>query len=70
MTCEHRECREGPHVPRVYGSWYTMVCSSCGAWQTMTHPVVGSDGVERAFHVSEWHPAEELAKALERNDDR
>jgi hypothetical protein len=57
-------------VPRVYGSWASQVCTACGAWRTMTHPVMGLDGKTRSWHVSAWHPAAELAKALERNDDR
>jgi hypothetical protein len=36
VSCDHREWREGPHIPRIYGTWYSVTCTACGAWRTMT----------------------------------
>jgi hypothetical protein len=37
----------------------------------MTHRVPQLNGLlGPAYHFSEWHPADELKEALERNEDR
>ncbi len=60
MTCNHTNVKQGPSVPRVYGSWDSEICVDCGAWRTFTY-------IHREW-MSKWHSASELADALE--DDR
>ena len=65
MPCEHRRLKNGPNIPRVYGSWASEICEDCGAWRTMTHAVRGLDGqFGSRHHFSDWHPTSELAAAL------
>ena len=32
MQCEHTEIKDGPNIPRLYGSWKSKICKKCGAW--------------------------------------
>lgn len=69
--CQHVSTDAGPNIPRVYGSWASEICRDCGAWRTMTHTTRRLDGSMNApAHVSDWHPAAELAVALCHGDER
>jgi hypothetical protein len=50
--------KEGPRIPRRYGTGPTMVCGICGAWT----PDWGGP--------SNWRPADTLAAAMEEDDGR
>ncbi len=50
--------KEGPRIPRVYGSGPTMTCTVCGAWT----PDWGGP--------STWRPHDTLEAAMQEDDGR
>jgi hypothetical protein len=55
-SCTHTKTIRGKNAPRVYGSWRTEVCLSCGAFRTHGHDAGRSQ-------LSAWRPASAYADA-------
>lgn len=56
--CPHNSTRDGPQIPRVYGSGGTTICMLCGAWRPSWNPGVG------------WRAADTLTERMRANDER
>jgi len=62
MTCLHDNTKRGKDIPLRYGSWQSLVCRDCGAFQRRGHNGYVIDGI--------WLPASNYeAETVERDDN-
>lgn len=60
--CTHEHSRRGADIPRVYGSWRSEVCDTCGAFRERDH----HDALAPSWR---WRPAAEYSEATAARED-